>query len=138
MPEANALSLSKGFCQHSERADTTNPTMGDSAIALLPSVRPPEPIAGAAWVYVLQSADGALYVGRTCDLPERLRKHRLGLGSKYTHDHPGTRLIFVEGRQPLAAAVRRERQLKRWTRGKKVALILGDLDRLKARARRRT
>ncbi len=86
----------------------------------------PDRIEGLAWVYILQSADGALYVGRTCDVRERLRKHRLGLGSKHTREHGDCRLVFVEGPMPAPLAANRERQLKRWSRAKKEALIRRD------------
>ena len=83
---------------------------------LFPSVPCPESVSGAAWVYILQSVDGALYIGQTRDLTERLRKHRLGLGSKHTHDHAKPSLVYCEGPIPLAEAVARETQLKRWSR----------------------
>jgi len=102
----------------------------------------PQPVDGSAFVYVLESADGTLYVGHACDVRERLRKHRLGLGSKHTHDHPGVRLIHVglihvEGPLALDETVRRERQLKGWSRAKKLALISGDISRLKQLSRGR-
>jgi predicted GIY-YIG superfamily endonuclease len=81
---------------------------------------------GLFWVYILQSADGTYYVGQTSDLPERLRKHRLGLGSKHTQDHVVPQLVYAEPVDSLVAAVKRERQLKRWSRPKKEALIRGD------------
>lgn len=95
-----------------------------------PEIAPPTPVSGTYWVYILQSADGALYVGQTNHVPERLRKHRLGMGSKYTHDHPGGVLVFVDGPFDVDAAVKREAQLKRWSRAKKEALIGGELTRL--------
>lgn len=97
----------------------------------------PTPAPGHFWVYILQSADYALYIGQTNNLPERLRKHGLGLGSKHTHDHDGPRLVFCEGPFPAGDAVRREQQLKRWSRNKKDALIRGDYSRLKSLSRQR-
>ena len=92
---------------------------------------------GLFWVYILQSADGTYYVGQTRDLCERLRKHRLGLGSKHTHDHAAPRLVYAESLNDLTAAVQRERQLKRWSRGKKAALICGAAARLRQLSRSR-
>jgi putative endonuclease len=123
----NALSLSKGFL------------FGPLHIVpeFHPTIPTPERVDGFAWVYVLQAIDGALYIGQTLDLVERLRKHRFGLGSKHIRDHGQPRLVYCEGPMPLAIAISREAQLKRWSRAKKEALIGGHLDRLKELSRSR-
>ena len=108
-----------------------------SASDLHPSIACPEACSRGFWVYILQSADATYYVGQTRDLAERLRKHRLGLGSKHTHDHAIPRLVYAEALNDLTAAVQRERQLKRWSRGKKAALICGEFDRLRKLSRSR-
>jgi putative endonuclease len=95
----------------------------------------PEPIDGHAFVYILECDGGTLYVGQSRDIRERVRKHRFGLGSKHTHDHPDIRLVYVEGPLLPVEAVRRERQLKGWSRAKKLALISGDAVRLKRLSR---
>jgi putative endonuclease len=100
-----------------------------------PEIDCPKRSGGLAWVYILQSADGSLYVGQTVDILERCRKHRLGLGSKHTIDHIRPRLVFWEGPYPLASAVARERQLKRWSLAKKKALILRDATALRILSR---
>jgi putative endonuclease len=104
---------------------------------LFPVIPSPLPVSGLAWVYILQSADGSFYVGQTINLVERLRKHRYGLGSKHTHDHEVPRLIYCEGPGALDKIVARERQIKGWSRAKKVALIKHDISRLKVLARSR-
>ena len=93
---------------------------------IFPAVACLAPVPGLAWVYILQSADGSHYLGQRVNLPERLQKHRFGLGSKHTHDHAAPRLIYCEGPLEPNAAVARERQLKRWSRAKKEALVRGD------------
>lgn len=98
---------------------------------LHPSIPYPDSASRSFWVYILQSGDGTFYVGQTSDLRERLRKHRLGLGSKHTHDHVAPRLVYTEPRMDLTAAVQRERQLKGWSRAKKSALIRRNYDRLR-------
>lgn len=74
-------------------------------------------------VYILASATGrALYIGVTTDLPRCLEEHRLGRvihTAKYKID----RLIFVEPHETAPDAIAREKQLKNWNRGKKIALI---------------
>ena len=94
-----------------------------------PSIAPPTSrvVVGRAWIYILQTASGAFYVGQSHDVVERLRKHRLGLGSKHTADHKCPILVYYEGPFELVDAVARERQLKGWSRPKKEALIRGDL-----------
>lgn len=74
-------------------------------------------------VYILASATGrALYIGVTTNLSRRLEEHRLGRvihTAKYKID----RLIFVEPHKTAPDAIAREKQLKNWNRGKKIALI---------------
>lgn len=101
---------------------------------LFPFIPYPDSVPGLAWVYILQSADDSLYIGHTRDLRERTRKHRLGLGSKHTHDHAVPNLIYCEDPMALEKAIKREAQLKRWSRAKKEALIRGDVANLRTLA----
>ena len=99
--------------------------------------RGPRRTAGLAWLYILQSNDGSSYVGLSTDIGERLRKHRLGLSSKYTKDHSVARLVHLEGPFQLSVVVVCERQVKGWSRVKKMALIRGDLVALRFLSRSR-
>jgi putative endonuclease len=89
----------------------------------LPTREPPAPVSGNAFVYILACSDGAFYVGSTGDVAKRLAEHGGPKGAKFTRDHPGGRLIFVEGPLSITVALQRERQLKGWSRAKKLALI---------------
>jgi putative endonuclease len=91
-------------------------------LSSLPTVDPP-PASGHAFVYILACTDGAPYIGSAGDLSARLKQHGDTNGAKFTRDHPGGRLVYFEGPVPIATAPRRERQLKRWSRAKKLALI---------------
>ena len=53
---------------------------------MLSEVECPEPVEGLSFVYLLQTEDGTFYTGQSHNVRERLRKHRLGLASKHTHD----------------------------------------------------
>ena len=74
-------------------------------------------------VYILASHTGrALYIGVTTNRPRRLEEHRNGdviHTAKYRID----RLIYVESYETAPDAITREKQLKNWSRAKKIALI---------------
>lgn len=81
--------------------------------------------------YILQCSDGSYYVGSTDDLPRRVRMHNAGKGPTWTASRLPVRLVYQEVHQARSEAVRRERQIKKWSRAKKEALISGDMERLK-------
>jgi putative endonuclease len=83
------------------------------------------------WVYILRCSDGRLYIGHTSDLASRETTHNEGRGGRYTARRRPVVLVYSEGLSSIRAAVDRERQLKRWTRSKKEALIIGDIATLK-------
>ncbi len=78
-------------------------------------------------MYILRCADGGLYVGSTSDVVARVARHQDGTASQYTASRRPVQLIYVERSRSMTAAVQRERQIKRWTRAKKEALVAGDL-----------
>jgi predicted GIY-YIG superfamily endonuclease len=83
------------------------------------------------WVYILRCADACLYVGETCDLAARLSKHRDGSASRFTAKRRPVTLVYSEECVDGFEGKQRERQIKRWTRAKKEALIAGDLELLR-------
>ena len=89
------------------------------------------------YVYIARCADGNLYVGNTSDPDERLRRHNDGEGGQYTKWRRPVTLILLEQFNTLECALRRERQIKRGTREKKLALADGDVGKLRALAKRR-
>jgi len=64
--------------------------------------------------------------------------HNDDRGALWTACRRPVRLVYQERQPSEAQAVARERQIKRWTHTKKLALINGDLGKLKSLARRRT
>jgi putative endonuclease len=74
------------------------------------------------FVYILASKSGVLYVGVTNDLQRRLREHRASKVG-FTAAYRVHRLVYFEKLGPPLAAIAREKQLKRWTRRRKLALI---------------
>jgi predicted GIY-YIG superfamily endonuclease len=81
-------------------------------LSQLPTREPPAPVGGSAFVYILACSGGAMYVGSSVDVAKRLAQHGGPKGAKFTRDHPGGRLIYVEVPLSITLALQRERQLK--------------------------
>jgi putative endonuclease len=89
------------------------------------------------WVYILRCATGDLYVGMTGDLEQRLRRHNEGTACGFTRHRRPVTLAYSEVTSTWLDATARERQIKRWTRAKKEALVAGDANALQRLSRRR-
>ena len=74
-------------------------------------------------IYILECKDKSLYVGVTTNLTERLDKHNKGKASKYTRGRTPVKMIFSEEHADKTSALKREHELKKWTRAKKLALV---------------
>jgi predicted GIY-YIG superfamily endonuclease len=98
----------------------TNPLIIE-AHRLVPSISKGRPA-----VYLLQLASGSIYVGATADLDQRLDDHISGQACRTTQLDPPVAFLRIEIYPTFSAARRREAQLKRWSRAKKIALISGD------------
>ena len=79
------------------------------------------------FVYILRCADGTLYTGYARDPKQRVQAHNNGRGAKYTVGRRPVRLVYFEACRSVPQALKREYQLKRWSRTKKEALIAGDV-----------
>jgi putative endonuclease len=75
------------------------------------------------WVYIMTNRSGTLYIGLTKNLMRRIQEHRLGRVAGFTAQYKITRLIHAEPFSEVRDALGREKQLKGWTRAKKLALI---------------
>jgi putative endonuclease len=75
------------------------------------------------FVYIVCSRSGTLYIGMTNSIYKRALQHKRGeiegFASKYRCD----RLVWYESYDDVRKAIDREKQLKRWRRAKKIALI---------------
>jgi putative endonuclease len=74
-------------------------------------------------VYILASAGGVFYVGVTGHLERRVGEHRRDEVEGFTQRYGVHRLVYFEAFEDVRNAIAREKQLKRWRREKKVALI---------------
>lgn len=80
-------------------------------------------VAQRFFVYILASRSRTLYVGRTTDLVQRVGAHRRGLVEGFTRRYRITKLVYFEETNSAIVANARERQLKSWSREKKIRLI---------------
>lgn len=87
------------------------------------------------YVYILECLNKVLYTGITNNLQRRLKEHQTGRGGHYTSYNPGEKFRYFEEYPTKSAAAKREAQIKRWSRTKKLALIKGDKVILKVAAR---
>ena len=82
------------------------------------------------YVYILECSDGSYYTGSTVDLELRLQQHRVGEGANYTKTRLPVKLLYSEEYDRIDVAFDREKQIQRWSRKKKTALINGQLKNL--------
>ncbi len=75
------------------------------------------------FVYILECKDGTLYTGITTDLARRLAEHKDGIGAAYTRSKKAKRIVYSEKARDRSTASKREAEIKRLTRVKKLALI---------------
>lgn len=81
-------------------------------------------------LYILRNDSNKLYIGQTNNLQSRLARHRID-GALFVRNDPTYHLVYSENYKTQLEAMRREKQLKGWTRAKKEALIAQDLLMLK-------
>ncbi len=89
------------------------------------------------FVYILECNDKSYYVGVTNDIDRRFAEHQYGNNLKsYTFKRRPLKLVFVEEFHDINQAIAFEKQIKKWRRAKKEALIKRDWDGLKQLSRR--
>ncbi|HET9786001.1 MAG TPA: GIY-YIG nuclease family protein [Pyrinomonadaceae bacterium] len=75
------------------------------------------------YVYIMASRSRTLYTGVTNDLERRVFEHKEKLVPGFTTKYRIERLVYFEITEDVHSAIAREKQIKGWTRDKKVALI---------------
>jgi putative endonuclease len=84
-------------------------------------------------MYILLCSDGSYYTGSTKNLDKRLEEHQSGEGANHTRKYGPVKLIYFEEFKRIDFAFQREKQVQKWSRKKKEALIKSrknDLKRL--------
>ena len=83
------------------------------------------------WMYILLCSDGSYYTGSTNNLSLRLAQHQAGEGANHTKKRLPVKLLYFEEFDRIDLAFYREKQIQRWSRVKKEALINGQSEMLK-------
>jgi putative endonuclease len=80
-----------------------------------------------AYVYILSSTFRKLYIGVTTEIEIRILQHKEGwFEGSFTSDYKIDRLVYLERFTEISSAIAREKQLKKWSRIKKIRLIVAD------------
>jgi putative endonuclease len=78
-----------------------------------------------AYVYILASDFQRLYIGVTSEIEIRIAKHKNeGDSNSHTARYNIKKLVYFERFTMISAAIAREKQLKKWSRIKKLRLIV--------------
>ena len=75
------------------------------------------------FVYILLCRDNSLYTGSTNNLEKRFLDHKNGKGGKYTRSHKPIKRVYLEPLNSKSEALKRERQIKGWSRAKKLDVL---------------
>ena len=76
------------------------------------------------YIYILSNkTNETIYVGMTNDLKRRLYEHKEKLIEGFSKKYNLCKLVYFEEYQSPQEAIAREKQLKKWKRDKKNALI---------------
>jgi putative endonuclease len=75
------------------------------------------------YVYIMASRSLTLYTGVTGDIYHRALQHKAGEIEGFTKKYHISRLVYYETFKYVNNAIAREKQIKAWTRAKRLALI---------------
>lgn len=79
------------------------------------------------FVYIILCEDGSLYTGVSNNLEKRFLDHKNGKGGRYTRAHKPFKIIYSKKLPNQSEALKRERQIKDWSRGEKIRILNLDI-----------
>lgn len=83
------------------------------------------------YVYILRCSDNTYYTGVTNDVVRRFNEHQEGKDSNsYTFKRKPVQLVFYTEFSNIEVAIEKEKQIKKWSKNKKEALIDGKYELL--------
>ncbi len=75
------------------------------------------------FLYIIKCEDGSFYTGITNNLKRRFFEHSHKKGGKYTSSHGVVKVVYTENYSTRAEALKRESQIKGWSRQKKIEIL---------------
>ena len=72
------------------------------------------------YVYLLECEDGSIYTGISTDVERRFKEHTKGVGGRYTLAKKAKRILHTEPHPDRSSASKREAEIKKWPREKKI------------------
>jgi putative endonuclease len=75
------------------------------------------------YLYLVRCRGGCLYTGIATDVERRLAEHRAGKGAKYLRGRGRLKLVYKQRVGDRGAALKMERQVKKWPKDKKERLV---------------
>lgn len=84
-----------------------------------------------SYVYILKCSDNTYYTGITSNLDKRITEHQMGKHvDSYTYARRPVSLKFYAEFTDINIAIATEKQIKKWSRAKKEALINNEFEKL--------
>ncbi|MCP4052511.1 MAG: GIY-YIG nuclease family protein [Mesoflavibacter sp.] len=84
-----------------------------------------------SYVYILKCSDNTYYTGITSNLERRIIEHKLGKHiESYTYKRRPIELMFYAEFTDISIAIQTEKQIKKWSKAKKEALINNEFEKL--------
>ncbi len=74
-------------------------------------------------VYIVASRSHTFYIGVTSAIGRRMHEHKTGVHEGFSKLYNSNRLVYLETHDDVQRAIAREKQLKRWSRTKRITLI---------------
>ena len=83
------------------------------------------------YVYILKCSDNTYYTGITSNLEKRITEHKYGKHiASYTYRRRPVQLVFYAEFTNAELAISTEKQIKKWSKAKKEALINNEFEKL--------
>ncbi len=81
------------------------------------------PVSKTYYVYIMANQSRTMYIGLTNNIRRRVQEHKDGLIEGFTLRYNIDTLVYIESFGDIDSAIAREKQIKRWSREKKLHLI---------------